>query len=170
MSKVVVFDLEATCQKDDRSFPKEIIEIGAVDLDGNEFSQFIKPIQRPLLTDFCKELTTITQEDVDNARLFKYVYPEFLEFIKDATILSWGNYDKNQLIKDLKLNRIYLGRQDIISNHVNLKDVYQEKTGFQPKGMKNALNRLNIPMTGTHHRGIDDARNLMNIYKKIKSI
>jgi len=33
--------------------------------------------------------------------------------------------------------------------------------------MKEALRILHIPLEGTHHRGIDDARNIAKIVKKI---
>jgi inhibitor of KinA sporulation pathway (predicted exonuclease) len=76
----VIVDLEATCyDKEDKTKPKnfdnEIIEIGAVKLDekGNEidrFSKFLKPKNHPVISKFCNELTTITQEDIDNALLY----------------------------------------------------------------------------------------------------
>lgn len=60
----IIFDLEATCwaQKGPIS---EIIEIGAVKIGPDlntisEFSSFVKPMRNPILSDFCKELTSIT--------------------------------------------------------------------------------------------------------------
>lgn len=162
--RVVIFDLEATCEENDKTYPKEIIEIGAIDNEGKEFSAFIKPIQRPILTDFCKKLTTINQEQVDEADGFNEVYPEFYEYFNGATLISWGAYDKNQLLKDLRLNKSNLGKAYIEANHINLKELFHEKMGYFPRGMKGEMRKLKIPMTGTHHRGIDDARNIMKIY------
>jgi len=51
----------------------EIIEIGAVMVEAqgltviDEFQTFIKPVRYPILTEFCKSLTSITQEQVDQA-------------------------------------------------------------------------------------------------------
>lgn len=165
--RVVIFDLEATCEKNDRFYPKEIIEIGAVDNTGKQFNKFIKPIQKPILTDFCKELTSITQSDIDSAQTFKEVYPEFMEFFKGATLISWGAYDKNQLVKDLDLNKITDGRAYILTNHINLKDLFAEKMGYSPKGMKSAMKQLDLRQEGIHHRGIDDAKNIKKIYHKL---
>lgn len=165
--RVVIFDLEATCDNNDRLFPKEIIEIGAVDNLGREFNEFIKPIQRPVLTEFCKNLTTITQQDIDSARPFKEVYPEFMEFFKNATLISWGNYDKSQLVKDLDLNKMTDGRSYILTNHINLKELFHAKMGFFPRGMKSAMKQLGLKQEGTHHRGIDDAKNIKKIYHKL---
>ena len=80
----IILDLEATCWKD-RNVNKqnEIIEIGAlkIDKDGNyinEFSEFIKLKLNPKLSDFCKELTTIEQTDIDSADTYEIVIKRFI--------------------------------------------------------------------------------------------
>ena len=92
----VVFDLEATCE--DRNivaeYPNEIIEIGAVMIDerGTEidrFEMFAKPTLNPILTQFCKDLTTIKQSDVDNAEDLAEVLIKFYEWLEGCTLLSW---------------------------------------------------------------------------------
>ena len=35
--------------------------------------------------------------------------------------------------------------------------------------MKKALGKLNLPLEGTHHRGIDDAKNIAKIFRVIFS-
>ena len=82
--KVVIVDLEATCQRErNPDFISEIIEIGAVKIENDtvveEMSLFVKPTINPILTDFCTELTSITQEDVDNFLSGK-TYEEVNEF------------------------------------------------------------------------------------------
>ena len=80
----LIIDLEATCC-DDKSIARhdmEIIEIGAVLLNAqtmeieSEYQSFVQPILNSTLTDFCRSLTSITQEDVDCA-------PRFPEAIKN---------------------------------------------------------------------------------------
>ena len=67
----VVVDFEATCVKDARIFPQEIIEFPAVLVDGatgrieSAFRRYVRPKHHPVLTQFCRELTGIRQEDVD---------------------------------------------------------------------------------------------------------
>ena len=109
----IVFDLEATCEKDDRDFKREIIEIGAVRVNNNfemadEFSAFIKPVINPKLTLFCSELTSINQSDVDGAETFPVVLDRFKKWIgtKDYILCSWGFYDKTQFMKDCHSNFI----------------------------------------------------------------
>ena len=79
----------------------EIIEIGAVELPvadtppSREFNQFIRPVAENQLSDFCQQLTTIRQSDIDRTDDFRVVFPQFLSWIgEDPFILcSWGQYD-----------------------------------------------------------------------------
>ena len=54
-----------------------------------------------------------------------------------------------------------------LENHLNLKRLFAEQRGLRPGGMREALRRLDLPLLGTHHRGIDDARNIARIAGKI---
>ncbi len=79
----LVIDLEATT--DDGGWPlaeMEIIEIGAtlVNREGREldhFQRFVRPLRRPLLTLFCRELTHISQAQIDSAAPLGEVWPLF---------------------------------------------------------------------------------------------
>ena len=112
-------DLEATCDEVGESeSPRplavvpdqmETIEIGLVVIDletleiVDEFQRFVRPQINPLLTDFCKELTSIQQADVDNARTYVEVGQELGAFIAqypNAAWASWGDYDARQLGRD----------------------------------------------------------------------
>lgn len=169
--RIVIFDLEATCDEANK-FSREIIEIGAVDNYGNEFDKFVKPIEHPILTEFCKKLTTIKQSDINQANKFSDVFESFLEFLNleqddELILFSWGAYDKTQLFSDLELNDMSEDKVIINKHHQNLKEYFHDKMGYWPKGMKRVLKELKLPLDGTHHRGIDDSRNLMKIYNKI---
>ncbi|WP_295617710.1 3'-5' exonuclease [Chamaesiphon sp. GL140_3_metabinner_50] len=171
---ILVVDLEATCC-DSQSIPRhqmETIEIGAVMVDTaslkivDEFQTFIKPLRHPMLTEFCNQLTSITQSQVNTAPTF----PEAIELWQpwlsqfDKTIFgSWGDYDRKQLQQDGKHHRIDLP-DPVSSNHVNLKELFSITQGFNKRyGMAQALNLADITLTGTHHRGIDDARNISKL-------
>jgi 3'-5' exoribonuclease 1 len=82
----IVFDLEATCWEGVDVGQNEIIEIGAVKINDqkqiiSEFEKFVKPLKHPILSDFCISLTSITQEDVNNAEYFNTVAEEFKDWI-----------------------------------------------------------------------------------------
>lgn len=163
-NRVIIFDLEATCIEDNRGYTMETIEIGAIDNFGNVFSSFVKPIVNPILSAYCKNLTTITQEDVDNADTFDLVILDFIRFIDGDKILSWGEFDKNQLVRDLELHRLDMYKNQITDNYKNLKDYYKEVTGFKAKGTRKVMNKLGIEFVGTQHRAITDSINLQKIF------
>lgn len=169
--KHIILDLEATCWQGKAPAPNEIIEIGAVCVDENaeilgEFVTFVKPTLSPQLSDFCTQLTSITQDMVDDAPLFPQALADFQAWIAsfedEYYLCSWGFYDKKQFKMDCQLHEL-----DIkwLKKHMSVKHQYHKiKPTERPIGMKYALELENIPLEGTHHRGIDDARNIAKIF------
>jgi inhibitor of KinA sporulation pathway (predicted exonuclease) len=167
----LVIDLEATCC-DAGTVPRqqmEIIEIGAVLVDGRtfeplrEFQTFIRPVRHPRLTAFCTELTTITQADVDGAPAWWQAIERFDAFVGDAHPLfsSWGNYDRNQFRQDAAYHKRW---PRLSKDHLNVKQAFSDTLGTTKRfGMAGALRKLGLRLDGTHHRGIDDARNIARI-------
>lgn len=168
----LVLDLEATCCNK-KTIPRremEMIEIGAVMVEQkslkviDEYQTFIKPVRHPILTPFCKNLTTITQEQIDNAP----IYPEAsLEFKKWLALYdnylfgSWGDFDRIQFEQDSKYHKV---PYPIAGDHVNLKAMFTDNQGlYKNYGMAGALKLTNMGLDGTHHRGIDDARNIAKL-------
>jgi inhibitor of KinA sporulation pathway (predicted exonuclease) len=107
----LVIDLEATT--DEGGWPvteMEIIEIGAtlVDRKGREldhFQRFVRPMRRPLLTSFCRDLTHITQANIDTAQPLGDVWPLFERWLGQHHSrlegwASWGDYDRKQLLQE----------------------------------------------------------------------
>jgi len=167
----LVIDLEATC--DDRgTVPKhemEIIEIGAVLVERasleavGEFQSFVKPVRHKELTPFCTGLTSITQSQVDGAPGFAEAIEALRRFIdgRDALFASWGDYDRNQFEQDARHHRVTL---PFGGRHTNVKRAFSAALGETKRyGMAEALRRVGLPLVGTHHRGIDDARNIARL-------
>ena len=152
----------------------ETIEIGAVMVNAeslkavDEFQAFIKPTIHTTLPDFCIKLTSIQQEDVDQADLFPEVFDRFLAWAsqyEDYMFSSWGDYDRKQLERDCTLHNIPFP----LSTHFNIKKAFSTAQNTKKRfGLDQALNKLNLELEGTHHRGIDDARNIAKILPYIK--
>jgi inhibitor of KinA sporulation pathway (predicted exonuclease) len=144
----------------------EIIEIGAVMVDAkslkivDEYEIFIKPILNPTLTTFCKTLTTITQKDVDEAVGYKEALENFKNWYSrydNFLFCSWGDYDRNQFKLDSALHNV---AYPFGEEHLNIKKAFAKVQGVKPCGLDEALNHVGLELVGTHHRGIDDARNM----------
>jgi inhibitor of KinA sporulation pathway (predicted exonuclease) len=171
----LVIDVEATCD-DGLSVPRhemEIVEIGAVLVDDvslapfAEFQTFVRPVRHPVLTTFCTRLTSITQGDVANAPTFPAALSALGAFVREhaptsrPVFCSWGDYDRKQFEQDAAYHGVKL---PFGANHLNLKKRFAEQSGETKKlGMHEALSRVGLPLLGTHHRGIDDARNIARL-------
>lgn len=171
--RFIIFDLEATCWDQWEKKDNETIEIGAVMVNENkqiisEYVQFIKPTKYPILSDFCKNLTSIRQEDVDHAPLFPVAIEDFKSWIgvdgQDYVLCSWGFYDRKQFESDSALHHL---DTSWIQNHISLKHQHGQIRHLKRAiGMQNALELEGFRLDGTHHRGIDDARNITKIFLK----
>lgn len=172
----VIVDVEATCCNDSL-FPRhqmEIIEIGAVAVRSesgeitSDFQSFIRPVRNPTLTDFCRELTSITQEQVDSADDYPTVMQSFrrwLASLGDYDFCSWGFYDRKQFEQDSDFHSV---GYPFAGPHRNVKIEFAEAIGSKKKmGVGGALRHLGFTFEGTPHRGIDDAKNIARIYREI---
>lgn len=150
----------------------EIIEIGAVMVNGqtyridSEYQEFVKPVRHPKLTDFCLKLTHICQKDVDQANEFPKVISEFKAWMDAYPVIefcSWGDYDKKQIKQDSLFHNV---PYPITAPHRNLKKAFSEYMRTSKRfGMAGALQKIGLKLHGTHHRGIDDARNIAAIFR-----
>jgi 3'-5' exoribonuclease 1 len=181
----VVVDLEATCWSA-RTQPEkhavqgaesEIIEIGAVRLDGGlrpvaEFQRFIRPVRHPRLSDFCTQLTHITQAQVDAADRFPVVYSALLDWMGSpagVVLVSWGAYDHDQLVLEALAAGLPQPGWTSLDAREEFIDWARGHTGQRLRfGLGRALLHVGIAAVGTAHRGIDDARNLAQLFGHIR--
>ena len=175
MKNFLIIDLEATCDQNghiSRS-TMEVIEIGAVVIDTESFDiletfqGYIKPVINPRLTDFCIELTGITQNIVQEAPYFYETLSTFGEWLNSFKCLnfwgSWGAYDKNQIEQDCTRHN----QDNPLSalKHYNLKTAYAAALNTRSKGMANAYKEIGQELIGRHHSGVDDAVNIARLLK-----
>lgn len=170
--KILICDLEATCWEENPppNAESEIIEIGICILDLKTLSIednegiIVKP-EWSTVSEFCTKLTTLKQEDVDKGislndacQILRKKYNS-----KNRAWASYGEYDRRMFQRECELKNI---NYPFGSFHINVKGVVETMLGEQV-GMDKALQKLNMPLEGTHHRGIDDARNIAKVYKLI---
>jgi len=165
----LVIDLEATTEEGGWPVAEmEIIEIGAtlVNQDGREldhFERFVRPVRRPLLTHFCKELTHINQGSIDSAAPLTEVWPMFERWLGHhrARVVgwaSWGDYDRQQL--EHEWHQHHLSSALTTLAYVNLKQRFAQARQLQrPPGLKGALQLAGMQFSGQQHRALVDARN-----------
>ncbi len=135
------------------------------------FSCFVKPEINQELSEFCKNLTSISQENVDNSKSFNQSIREFEQWVlstsEDIYLGSWGFYDKKQILKECSIKK-YSGQViSLLDRHISIKHQFSKIKNIKPCRMDAALKMLGIQLEGTHHRGIDDAKNISKIFKSV---
>jgi len=170
--KLICLDLEATCDEPySKDYPTEIIEIGVclLDLKTLEISDvdgiIVKP-QKSRITEYCYNLTSISQEMVDKGislqeamGILKTKYK-----IHKRSLCVYGEYDKKMLIKDCEdKGLIYPG---INRSCINLKNLLAIEYGWDKEiGLDKAVQYFGLEFEGHHHRGFSDAKMTAKIYQ-----
>lgn len=167
VTTILVVDVEATCW---RGAPppgeqNEIIEVGICLLDAGTGTRregrgiLVRP-ERSRLSPFCTELTTLTQELVDTGISFA----EACSLLRgqyrsrEHVWASFGDYDRLQFRGQCESFGV---EYPFGPHHLNVKRLATSVLALRkPSGMAGVLRRLGLPLTGTHHRGVDDAWNI----------
>lgn len=167
-----VLDLEATCwQGNAMDRRQEIIELAAYSVNGyrewnDTFQRFIKPVDHPRLSAYCTELTGITQEQVNKAKRFEFVFGEFQDWMdthdQPQLLCTWGSKDMIIIREECKAHDIDCRS---LPKSINLKAQYAAMHSLgKEAGLKKALEQTGIEFEGSHHRAIDDAYNTARLF------
>uniref|UniRef100_A0A3B5A6B1 ERI1 exoribonuclease 2 n=1 Tax=Stegastes partitus TaxID=144197 RepID=A0A3B5A6B1_9TELE len=188
-SYLIVIDFESTCWREKNNYSQEIIEFPAVLLNTStgavesEFHTYVQPQEHPILSEFCTELTGITQTQVEagiplqiclsrfsrwlqNLQLnMKVVFPNKqqrcsapLPSQKLCTFLTWSDWDLGVCLQ-YECKRKQLHKPDVLNSWIDLRSTYRLFYDRKPKGLNGALQDLGIQFAGREHSGLDDARN-----------
>lgn len=174
LDQILVVDIESTCWQDapPPGQESEIIEIGICLFDVasaqrlEKDSILVKP-ERSQVSEFCTQLTTLTQSQVDRGISFvaacSILKKKYLS--KERVWASYGDYDRRQFERQCESFKI---SYPFGITHLNVKSLLAIIHALpQEVGMDRALKLLNLPLEGTHHRGGDDAWNIASILSKL---
>lgn len=135
------------------------------------YQTFVKPIYMNMLSEYIKELTGITQKNVDDGKKFKEAIDDIYNFIRQYNlkmIVTWGP-DKGMLKKNFyfqNYDRRKVGEILDLFNDVSFKLSQMYGYGY-PISQSNMCKLLNVKENGTHHDAYNDAVNLSRIIKAI---
>lgn len=115
-------------------------------------SILVKP-EHSKVSQFCTELTTLTQAQVEQGITFTeaclILKKKYLS--KERIWASYGDYNRWQFERQCQSRNI---SYPFGSRHINVKNLLAIIHVLpQEGGMAQALELLNIPLEGTHHRG-----------------
>lgn len=182
----ILIDFEATCwHKHERNkHPySEIIEICAIAVNASfeiidEFSELIKPEVEPELSEYCIRLTGITQQNIDSARSFQEVIKSFDDWVfklvkryDPIKMVAWGNYDQILLRNNLLRNNLTGEVRKYYKRFINLQARFEKLTHISDSNCKltKALSIIGENFEGKEHRGMADAKNMLKVYKYLRT-
>jgi len=185
LNKILVIDLEATCwdggiapNSELQKYESEIIEIGVCELakdhmgnyySSSTYSYYVKPIKHTV-SDFCHKLTGISQEMLDkHGMTLEMALHQFNRDYspKHKTLVTWGNYDKMQIIKECNEKKIE-DKYNFSDTLINAKNLFAIKYKLEKEiGLGSALKHLNMEFIGDQHSGVDDALNTARLFLEI---
>ena len=118
-------------------------------------------------------MTGITNGDLKNARNFKDVYIDFLNFIdsKDNIFGTWGTNDLKELHRNI--NFYNLSSEKLPTKYINIQ---QHASNFCNNpigkciGLQNAISILQLEQDKKYHNALNDAYYTALIFKKINII
>lgn len=175
LDKILVIDIEATCWNTGapEGMTSDIIEFGIclLDVHSGEISDnrgiLVIP-ERSEISEFCTELTTITpdlirEEGITFKEACKAIRNEYEG--QSRAWASFGAYDLKHIQR--QCSELGVG-YPLGPSHINVKTLFalKNKLGHE-KGMDGALQYLGIELEGTHHRGVDDAKNIAKILRTL---
>lgn len=194
-SYLLILDFESTCWKNRHAAPPpEIIEFPVVLLDlstgdiVSEFQEYVMPTENPKLSEFCTELTGITQDTVEDGiplgtclHLFKKWMTDIssqFNLVLDKneegkggrchvyTCCTWSDWDLNLCLEN-ECRRKQLTKPLQLSTWIDIRAVYKRFYQRIPKGLNGALRDLGLEFEGREHSGIVDARNTARLVFKM---
>jgi len=153
-----VLDFEATCQESNKDYTMEIIEFPSVMINTNTlqiegtFQMYVKPIVNPILSNYCTNLTGITQEQVDDADDFSEVLKQFTTWIStygsNILFITCGDWDLKTMlpnqcgISNLSKLGLFIEMPEMFSSWCNIKKMYNRYYSEKVRGIR-AMKEIN---------------------------
>lgn len=175
---IVIFDAEYTtwegAMERNWSGPgehRETIQIGAVRIQGamvqtGQFSCIVRPTINPILSEYCTEVTGITQEMVDKGLDYADALACFASWSADFPLYSWGSdLSVMKLNADLVKIRFPI---DMERSH-DVRDVFR-KNGIDTSGyMSSTIPRaFGEESPYRAHDGLNDARSIFQALRALR--
>ncbi len=178
--RFVMFDLECTTWDGAAargwSGPgehREVIQVGATLTDERFTEQFalkvlVKPQINPILSDYCKNLTGITQEDIDQKGIdfptflqmfFRWCF-EFELYCFDSRVDGSRLFDRDVLVENCNLLKIWHPFQMHRERFHNINEIFA-KHGYVVKQSGASPEVFGIKIPARPHDALNDVRGLL---------
>ncbi|RIB11827.1 ribonuclease H-like domain-containing protein [Gigaspora rosea] len=172
----------ATCEQGGGfDYKNEIIEFPVLLIESKTFKvvdvfhSYVKPSNNPVLSKFCIELTGIPQSTIDISPSFPEVLCRFQDFLyshklfidNSCAFLTDGPWDIRDFItKQCNVSKIPRPKYFSLP-WVDVRTMFAKFYNCRPRNIPNMLAHYGLKFEGHEHSGIDDAKNLAFIAKRL---
>jgi len=175
----LILDFEATCIRNGKPDPQEIIEFPILKVNAMtmnveaKFHQYVQPDVHRELSTFCTELTGIIQEQVDGQPNLQTTLQSVHSWMEREGLLdpstrsvfvTCGDWDLQTMLPT-QCRYLQIEPAAYFSRWINIKKVYAGVVGTYAKGVLDMLSGLRLKHEGRLHSGIDDCVNIANILR-----
>lgn len=176
---ICVIDFEATCEEGNQpdyiheiiEFPIVLVNTHTLEIE-DTFQQYVKPEIKRELSDFCINLTGITQDIVDAADTFPQVLQNVVDWMRQKelgikykyAILTDGSWDMSKFLNmQCRTSRLKYPR--FAKKWINIRKAYGNfyKVPRTQTKLLMMLEKLGMNYDGRPHSGLDDSRNIARI-------
>ncbi|KAM9329277.1 3'-5' exoribonuclease 1 [Gastrophryne carolinensis] len=176
---ICIIDYEATCEEENSpdyiheiiEFPIILVNTRTLEIE-DTFHQYVRPEIKPQLSQFCINLTGITQDIVDQADTFIVVLQNVVDWMKAKelgtkykyAILTDGSWDMSKFLNiQCRVSRIKYPR--FAKKWINIRKSYGNfyKVPRNQTKLTMMLEKLGMIYEGRLHSGLDDSKNIARI-------
>ncbi|MBN3319287.1 ERI1 exoribonuclease, partial [Atractosteus spatula] len=176
---ICVVDFEATCEENNPpdylheiiEFPMVLVNTRTLEIE-DTFQEYVKPEINTKLSDFCVQLTGITQKTVDGADTFPTVLQKVVDWLQSKelgtkykyAVLTDGAWDMSKFLNiQCRISRIRYPQ--FAKKWINIRKAYGNfyKLPRTRTKLSTMLEMLGMKYEGRPHCGLDDSRNIARI-------
>ncbi|CAI9565197.1 unnamed protein product [Staurois parvus] len=176
---ICIIDFEATCEDGNTpDYVHEIIEFPIVLLNTrtleieDTFQRYVRPEIKSQLSQFCINLTGITQDVIDQADTFPVVLQSVVDWMREKelgtkykyALLTDGSWDMSKFLNmQCRVSRIKYPR--FAKKWINIRKCYGNfyKVPRNQTRLTMMLEKLGLSYIGRLHCGLDDSKNIARI-------
>lgn len=176
-------DFEFTCGGGINRYRTELLSVGLIVCDSTyqivrRYYSTMKPVKYPKLTNLCKRLTNLTQDEINISPDSNTVFQQVDTIMKHYHVKSlfvWGNYDRIGISSDARMHeKNGFAAPFVRKAAARILDIQAELT--KKMEMTDAVNIQELstafgytPENGTFHNALNDAEGLYVISRAVNT-
>lgn len=150
------------------------------------FHKFLKPIEKPVLSNYCLNLTGISQKTVDNGILLQDALNQFHDWLSknlkarqlmlpkqsktdktgNCAFVTYSDSDFEYFLHN-ECARKGIKKPPYFNQWIDIRDIFRNYYNRKALSLQDALQFVGLKFQGCEHSGLDDAKNTARLAKQL---